>query len=298
MFGRKHKTMPDADETPATDEVTPQADTPADDEDAAALDETVTPTGDDATPDSAEEADDDGQETTEADDDADGDSPDDDESDDADDEDDADEDEEADDDFDGAEAEPAEQVDWRADGPFDYDEVDLDGDGVHRVDLGALIVTPFQDLNLRLSVREETKQADSFVALWQKSGLEVALFAASAGGDLAGEFRDDVLDETQQAGGTAVVEDGPFGPQVHKVVPGSGGNGEDKFHVSRVWLVEGPRWLLRGTLLGPAATGEVDNPDAAPFVEFFRNLVVRRGGKPMVPGDAIPLDVPVAGVEG
>ena len=45
-------------------------------------------------------------------------------------------------------------------------------------------------------------------------------------------------------------------------------------------------------MLGEAALAEGENPKAAPFVEFFRNLVVRRGDKPMVPGEVIGLRLP------
>ena len=213
-------------------------------------------------------------------------------------------DEDDDDEYDGIDAVPPEpvEVDWRADGPFDADEVEL-GD-VQRLDLGALIVTPFEGLQLQLQVNQETKQAGAFTAIWRQSGLEVALFAASAGGGMAEEFREDVLDETAQAGGKATIEDGPFGPQVRRLLPEATdqppakGKGNTKagqrIHVSWVWFAEGPRWLLRGTLLGQAAIGAADSAEAAPFVEFFRNIVVRRGGKPMVPGAPIPLDVPVS----
>ncbi len=36
----------------------------------------------------------------------------------------------------------------------------------------------------------------------------------------------------------------------------------------------------------------------APFVELFRNLVVRRGDKPMVPGELIPMKLPDGAGEG
>ena len=279
MFGRKHKMAAEDEEAGAPskgEDVQPDAIQAEEDGDESVE-------GVDTADKPADEADDESATAKDDEDEADDrDVPDEDEPDEAD-EDDEDEDDTSDE----------EEPDWRADGPFDYDEVELSGDAVQRVDLGSLIVTPFDGLSLQLQVHQDTKQAGSVTAVWQKSGLEVALFAASAGSDLASEFRDDVIDEAAQAGGTATVEDGPFGPQVHRVVPQQGSNGEQLFHVSRIWLVEGPRWLLRGTLLGPAAAGEVDNPDSAPFIEFFRNLVVRRGGKPMVPGDPIALDVPV-----
>ena len=46
------------------------------------------------------------------------------------------------------------RLDWRADGPFDSEEVDLTDDGVARIDLGAVIVTPWEGLGLQLQVNE------------------------------------------------------------------------------------------------------------------------------------------------
>lgn len=183
--------------------------------------------------------------------------------------------------------------DLRADGPFDFEEVDLGVDEVTRVDLGTLIVTPWPGLNLQLQVNEGTKQVQALTGIWQKSGLEVALFAAPASGGLARELRDDIVEEAQQAGGTAEIAQGPFGAEVRRVLPQQGPKGEQLYHVSRIWFAEGPRWLLRATLLGEAALGQ-DETKAAPFLEFFRNLVVRRGDKPMVPGEQIPMELPRA----
>ncbi len=185
-----------------------------------------------------------------------------------------------------------EDVDPRADGPFDIDEVELGGDDVTRIDLGALIITPWQGLNLQLQVNEATRQVRAITGVWHKSGLEVTLFAAPASGRLADELRDDLVEEAQQAGGSAELADGPFGTEVRRVMPQTGPNGEQLFHVSRVWFAEGPRWLLRGTLLGEAALTEAGDAKAGPFIEFFRNLVVRRGSKPMVPGELITMELP------
>lgn len=183
-------------------------------------------------------------------------------------------------------------IDWRADGPFDSEEVDLTGDQVTRIDLGALVVTPWDGLGLQLQVNEATRQVQAVTAVWKNSGLEVALFAAPASGGLADELREDVIEEAEQAGGSAALADGPFGAEVRRVLPQEGPDGEQLFHVSRLWFAEGPRWLLRGTLLGEAAIGDADAPLVAPFAEFFRNLVVRRGAKPMVPGELIAMNLP------
>ncbi|MFT4108023.1 DUF3710 domain-containing protein [Propionicimonas sp.] len=200
--------------------------------------------------------------------------------------------EEAEDALDEEEAEAAEVVDWRADGPFDAEEVELGDDQVTRIDLGSLIVTPWEGLGLQLQVNEATRAVQAVTAVWRNSGLEVALFAAPASGGLADELREDVVEEAEQGGGTATLADGPFGAEVRRVLPQEGAGGEQLFHVSRIWFAEGPRWLLRGTLLGEAAIGDAEAPLVSPFVEFFRNLVVRRGGKPMVPGELIPMTLP------
>lgn len=188
--------------------------------------------------------------------------------------------------------------DPRADGPFDSDEVELGADGVTRIDLGALVVTPWEGLGLQLQVNEATRAVQAVTAVWKNSGLEVALFAAPASGGLADELREDVVEEAEQAGGTATVAQGPFGTEVRRVLPQEGPGGEQLFHVSRIWFAEGPRWLLRGTLLGEAAIGDADAPLVAPFVEFFRNLVVRRGSRPMVPGELVTMTLPEGAQEG
>lgn len=179
----------------------------------------------------------------------------------------------------------------RDDGPFDIDEVELGGDEVQRVDLGTLILTPWQGLNLQLQVHEASKQVRAITGIWRKSGIEITLFAAPASGGLAAEQQEELIEQAQTAGGSAEVGAGPFGPELRRILPQTGPKGEQLFHVSRVWFAEGPRWLLRGTLMGEAALpdGEVK---ARPFVEFFRNLVVRRGNRPMVPGELLTMDLP------
>lgn len=201
------------------------------------------------------------------------------------------EDEPAEDEADADDAD-AEDVDWRADGPFDHDEVDLSADEVQRLDLGALILTPWEGMGLQLQVNEATQQVVAALAFWEQSGLELALLAAPTNGGLSDELLEDLTEEALQAGGSATTEVGPFGPELRRVLPAEGPSGEQLFQASRTWFAEGPRWLLRGTLLGEAGLTEDDEGAAAPFIEFFRNVVVRRGDGPMVPGEVIAMTMP------
>ncbi|WP_052462533.1 DUF3710 domain-containing protein [Nigerium massiliense] len=202
----------------------------------------------------------------------------------------------ADDDLEGGD--DAEEIDHRADGPFDYTEVDLEADEVERIPFGPLIVTPFPGMNLQLHGDEESQSIYAALALYENSGLELALFAAPRTGGLADELREDTVEESEQAGGSAEVADGPFGPEVRRVLPMEGPEGEQMFHVSRIWMVEGPRWLLRGTLMGQAGMTEGEEAPADTFVEFFRNIIVRRDDAPRVPGELITLALPESAGEG
>lgn len=201
-------------------------------------------------------------------------------------------------DLDGDDAEHRGSGDPRSDGPFDYSEVDLEDDGrlelfdMRRVAFGPLIVTQPKDLLLQLQGDPKTNAVFTLLAHHEGSGLEVALFAAPRSGGLAEELRENILEETSHANGNAEVAEGPFGPEVRRVLPLEGPEGEQMFHVSRIWLVEGPRWLLRGTLMGQAALVEGEAPPADFFIEFFRNLVVRRDDAPRSPGELIHLALP------
>ena len=187
--------------------------------------------------------------------------------------------------------------DPRADGPFDFDEVDLDADDVERVTFGPLIITPFDGLGLQLHGDPATGTVRALLAAYGESGLELALFAAPRTDGLAEELREETIEEATGAGGHAEIADGPFGPEVRRVLPMEGPEGEQLFHVSRIWLVEGPRWLLRGTLMGRAGMVEGEAEPADVFVEFFRNVVVNRDDEPRVPGELITLSLPDAPAE-
>lgn len=197
--------------------------------------------------------------------------------------------------------------DARADGPFDYDEVVLDDaedvanltrNGMTRVAFGPLIITRPESLMVQLQGDQKTNSVFTLLAHHEGSGLELALFAAPRSGGLAADLREDLIEEAGQAGGNAEVAEGPFGAEVRRVLPIEGPEGEQMFHVSRIWLVEGPRWLLRGTLMGQAALVDGDRPPADFFVEFFRNVVIRRDDEPRSPGELIHLSLPEGNAKG
>lgn len=209
---------------------------------------------------------------------------------------------------DETDAEPASEHDeWyeldaavdRAEGPFDITEVDLDADEVERVDLGALVLTPFPGMQLQLQVNENTQKVQALLVLdGAESGLEVALFGAPKSTLMAPEIRSDMLEQGAEQGGEVTQRPGPFGTELHLVMPVTGPDGEQMYHVSRTWLAQGPRWMLRGVLMGRAATEEGVDGAALTLFEFFSNIVVRRGDAAVAAGDLIALSLPESITQG
>lgn len=184
----------------------------------------------------------------------------------------------------------------REEGPFDISEVDLeaDEDEVNRLDLGSVIITPFDDMTMQLQVNRETNAVQSILVGDGASALEVAVFAGPAKSSMVSEIRGEIISTTLQQKGRVQVVEGPFGSELRRALPVTDPQGNPATHLSRTWLVAGPGWVLRGVLLGKA-TFEPDDEDAqVKLFEFFSNLVIRRGTTPAVPGSLLPMSVPQA----
>ncbi len=170
----------------------------------------------------------------------------------------------------------------RDEGPFDIDEVDLEGDDVQRIDLGALIVTPFEEMQLQLQVDEPRQQVQSFLVGDGVSAMEVALFAGPRRTSMLAEIREEITAATEKEGGEVTLLEGPFGVELRRRQPVTDAQGRRGTHVSRTWLV----------VFGRAALEPEDEDVSIALLECFGNLVVRRGTSPAAPGSLIPLTIP------
>jgi hypothetical protein len=185
-----------------------------------------------------------------------------------------------------------ESRDWREDGPFDISEVDLEGDDIARLDLGSLIVTPEDGMQLQIIADAESGNGLALVLGLNGSAMQIEVKAAPNSGGFAADIRGDIMDETRVAGGRTELAKGPYGTELRRVVQVEGTDGEDAFAPMRDWLVEGPRWLLVARLMGEAAIDVEGEGASRIFDEAFRNLIVRRGEDPMAPGQAVPIRIP------
>jgi hypothetical protein len=187
-------------------------------------------------------------------------------------------------------------ADWRDLGPYDIAETDIDNselsDDPDHVDLGSMVLPVSEDLELQLQVEEESQQLVSAMLVMGDSALEVGAFAAPSSGGLWPEIRPELVDSVLSNGGSAALVPGPFGVELRRLLPVETPDGEQGYQPSRMWLAEGPRWMLRGIVYGEAAlTEDIESP-AGELLELFRQIVVRRGDEPMAPGDLLPIVLP------
>lgn len=170
-------------------------------------------------------------------------------------------------------------------GPWDANEAYPERE---RADFGSLLVpvAPMQQIEL-------ATDGQRFIWVTVKNGaseLRVHAFAAPKSGDLWEDVRQEITAELASAVGTNSQEiSGPFGPEVFAHVPVDPANPGAGTSPVRFIGVDGPRWLLRGLIIGPAASGA---EPAQPFEEILSDVVVVRGDHPMPPRDMLELRLP------
>lgn len=202
------------------------------------------------------------------------------------------------------------ETEWRTAGPFEVSELADDDEPVDdkpRIDLGSIIISPVPGSELRLQVNESQDIVSAMLVLpvtapatngaqpevVGSSALELSAYAAPRSGGLWAELRDEISEAAAEVGGSAELAAGPFGVELRRLLPVTTPDGEQGYQPSRMWVAEGPRWLLRGIVYGQAAIeSDDDDPAVAAVLEAFRDVVVRRGDEAMAPGDLLPMSMP------
>ncbi|SJN08167.1 hypothetical protein FM113_01225 [Leucobacter sp. 7(1)] len=169
-------------------------------------------------------------------------------------------------------------------GPFDVSEVPAMRP---YVDLGGIKVAPREGLQLRLEVDERANRVVAVSLEYQESLLQVQAFAAPKTTGLWHGVRADLAQQMTSQGGTVVEEEGPLGVELFVETPAGAEQGGTR--QVRFIAVDGPRWMLRGVIMGKAAT---DSAVRERVLDLFRELVVVRGDQPMPPSELLPLRVP------
>ena len=179
-------------------------------------------------------------------------------------------------------------MDLRPNGPWDESEVSP-ADGVERLDLGSLRVTPTAGIDVQVQVDEGSGSVAQLTFARPDAAVQVQPYAAPRSGGLWDDVRGQIKSSINQAGGLVEEATGPFGVELRAQVKASDGSGA--LQPARFTGIEGPRWFLRAVFLGAAARpGEA----ATALEDMVRSLVVVRGIEAMPVGAPIPLVLPQA----
>jgi hypothetical protein len=182
------------------------------------------------------------------------------------------------------EAELAERVELRPQGPWDA----ADAPDKERLDLGALQVAVPEGVELRLELSPEG-QVMAVTLVHGDSSAQLNVFAAPRTEGIWGEVRGEIAEALNSGGGRATEGEGVLGTELRAVVPQEV-PGQGVVHApARFVGVDGPRWFLRALLTGAAAT---EDHAAQPLLDVVRDVVVVRGDEPMPAREPLVLTLP------
>lgn len=175
---------------------------------------------------------------------------------------------------------PADRV---TNGPFDISEVT----GIRPyIDFGSIKVLPREGLQLRLEVNDTNKQLVAITLEYQGSTMQVQAFSAPKTTGMWRQVRGEIADQLSSNNASSTVVTGVLGEELHAM---ASSDTTPEPQPVRFIAVDGPRWMLRGVLMGKAAQ---QNDAANDMISLFRDLVVVRGELPMPPGQLLPLQIP------
>lgn len=170
-------------------------------------------------------------------------------------------------------------------GPYDASEVPTMRP---YVDFGGIKVAPREGLQLRLEVDERAKRVVAITLEFAESLLQVQAFSAPKSTGMWHRVRGEIADQLRTQGAKISEDEGMLGVELvaNTKIPAEQGGGS---RLVRFVGVDGPRWMLRGVIMGKAAN-DVGARDEVQ--RLFRELVVVRGEQPMPPSELLPLQVP------
>ena len=171
----------------------------------------------------------------------------------------------------------------RADGPFDSDEVAIPE---NYLDFGCLLLPrPPADVIVKLEVEEGTSRGIAVTIQFEASSLQLSLFSAPKSSGIWSEVMSQMELSLANQGAEVAREAHAFGQSLRVTQLGEDQSKQDLRFIG----VDGPRWLLRGVLSGPAVT---DSAEGAFLESILKATIVRRGGEAMPPRELIALTLP------
>lgn len=179
----------------------------------------------------------------------------------------------------------------RLHGPWDVSELD-DSNIAHtaaRLDLGGLRVRPAAGMKVQMQVDQASGKATSVLLVAESAAVQLMVIAASKSKPLWPQTKRALQSDADRKGGSAQDGNGPWGPVLRMAIPATGPDGNKGVQPSVVLGIDGPRWMLRATMIGKAA---VEQAQMNQMMGIVQDTIVVRGDAPMAPGEVIALTPP------
>jgi hypothetical protein len=173
----------------------------------------------------------------------------------------------------------------RSQGPFDESEVDFSQG--NRIDLGGLMLTVTDGLELQVQADQKSGRITQLTLKDGNSGMQIHPYAARKSGGMWEEVRLQIKQSVNDSGGLVEEVSGPWGIELNAQIMTNGE--KPSLQPARFVGIDGPRWFLRAVFLGEASR---DAKAGARLMECLRSSVVVRGDTAMAPGAPIVLRLP------
>lgn len=160
-----------------------------------------------------------------------------------------------------------------------YDEEDAPDDGMARIDLGSVRVPLPEGAQLQVEM-DPAGPLKAVHPLTQHGRLTISAYAAPRTGKLWPEINRELADQLSHDAARVRREIGEWGTEVVAL---------DNDLLYRFIGIDGPRWLLRGMVIGPKDRSAAA---AALLRDVIRESVVVRGKHPMPAREPLPVQLP------
>lgn len=178
----------------------------------------------------------------------------------------------------------------RPNGPWDVEETDdRPAHVAPRLDLGGVRIRPPAGMKVQIQVDQATQRSTSVTLVGESGALQLVVVAAAKSKPQWPVTMRALQSDADRRGGTVVEGTGPWGPVLRITIPVTLPDGKQGVQPSVALGIDGPRWMLRATILGKAA---LDQEQMNKMMAIVQDTIVVRGEEPMAPGEVVPLVPP------
>lgn len=179
----------------------------------------------------------------------------------------------------------------RPHGPWDVSELDPENPAhtAARLDLGGLRIRPRAGMKVQMQVDQSSGNATSVLLVGESAAVQLMVIAAAKSKPMWPQTKRALQSDADRKGGSTQDGKGPWGPVLRMAIPATSSDGQKGIQPTVVLGIDGPRWMLRATMIGKAA---IDTAVMSQMVSIVQDTVVVRGDAPMAPGEVITLTPP------